>query len=91
MRHIARHEGSEAHRARESTEVKLVPSRRDCYGVLLAITAVCSLAPFRGITFVLLAVAAVRLPNLPLGLRLLALSTSFCLVGIGLFTILNSA
>lgn len=90
MRHIAPSKASSAGSPAETVEHAALPSRRDCYGILVVITAVCSLAPFRGITFVLLGVSAVELPNLPLSLRLTALSASFCLVGIGIFSILNS-
>jgi hypothetical protein len=87
---IAPYEGQSTHPEPEVAEVKLVPSRRDCYGVVLVLVAICSLAPFRGITFVLLGVAAVELPNLPLTVRFIALTASFCLVGFGIFRILNS-
>ena len=90
MRAIAPHEEPSTRTEHELSPLKCLPSRRDCYGVMLAILAVCSIAPFRGITFVLLGVSAVESPNLPLGLRLVALSASFCLVGTGIFGILNS-
>lgn len=71
-------------------DVKLGPTRRDCYCVLVVVVVVCLLAPFRGITFVVMGVTAVELPNLPVQVRLLALVASFCLVSAGIFRVVNN-
>lgn len=86
----APHESPSTYPDPEAATASLGPSRRVCYVALLAIIGVCSLAPFRGITFVLLGLSAVELPNLPLAVRFVALSASFSLVALGVFRVLNS-